>query len=194
MTGRRAMQGAVLLWEVSKMRAFVIALIGFFVLTACAQAPRLGSDGKPLPQIYRISKTEKARIPYRVLDAMNALRMAAGADAVALDPYLTAAAATHALDMSVQNRPWHFGSDGSSPLDRVRRAGFDGGFLGETLSETFEPELQTLTAWVDDDATRGILLDPRADKIGFAWYQEKSGKLWWVLVTGQSQTVTPGGT
>jgi uncharacterized protein YkwD len=168
------------------MRALFVALMGFVLLTACAQEPRLGSDGKPLPQLYRISSAQKAQIPYRVLEALNALRAAAGADAVQLDPYLTAAAATHALDMSVQNRPWHFGSDGSSPLDRVRRAGFDGAFLGETLSETFETELQTLTAWVDDDATRGILLDKRADRLGFAWHQEKSGKLWWVLVTGIS--------
>ena len=32
--------------------------------------------------------------------------------------------------------------------------------------------------------TRGVILDPRADQIGFAWYQEASGKIWWTLVTG----------
>jgi uncharacterized protein YkwD len=49
--------------------------------------------------------------------------------------------------MSVQNRPWHFGSDGSSPLDRARRAGYTGTLLGELISETFESEVETLAAW-----------------------------------------------
>ena len=37
--------------------------------------------------------------------------------------------------MSAQNRPWHFGSDGSSPLVRVQRAGYRGKLLGELISE-----------------------------------------------------------
>ena len=43
-----------------------------------------------------------------------------------------------------QNRPWHFGSDGSSPLERIKRAGYTGKLLGENISESFETELQTL--------------------------------------------------
>ena len=67
---------------------------------------------------------------------------------VELDARLNAAAATHARDMSIQNRPWHFGSDGSSPIDRVRRVGYEGQLVGETISETYETELETLAAWI----------------------------------------------
>ena len=86
--------------------------------------------------------------------------------------------------MSVQNRPWHFGSDGSSPIDRVRRAGYPGQMLGENISETYETELETLAAWMDETGSREVLLDKRATNMGFSWYQDSSGKIWWTLVMG----------
>ncbi|SDI78537.1 CAP domain-containing protein [Lutimaribacter saemankumensis] len=154
-------------------------------LTACAPtAPQMGADGKPLPRLYRIGMGDKARIQYRMLDAVNALRRAAGAPEVELDAKLTAAAATHSRDMSVQNRPWHFGSDGSSPIDRVRRVGYDGMLLGENISETYETELETLGAWMEQPDTRRVIVDPDARKLGFSWYQESNGKIWWTLITG----------
>ena len=155
-------------------------------LAACApvEPPRLGPDGRPLPKLYRIGEQDPGEVQYRMLDAMNALRQARGAQPLQLDPFLNAAAATHARDMAVQNRPWHFGSDGSSPLDRVKRAGYPGMMLGENISETYETELETLSAWMQIGDTRAVILDPNARHMGFAWYQEPSGKIWWTLVTG----------
>ena len=87
--------------------------------------------------------------------------------------------------MHAQNRPWHFGSDGSSPLERVKRTGYPGKMLGENISETYETELETLSAWMQVPDTRAVVLDPAARNVGFAWFQEPSGKIWWTLVTGQ---------
>jgi len=86
--------------------------------------------------------------------------------------------------MSVQNRPWHFGSDGSSPLQRVARTGYQGFFRGENISETYETELETLSAWMEEKGTRDVILDPGATDMGFSWFQEPNGKIWWTLVTG----------
>ena len=86
--------------------------------------------------------------------------------------------------MQVQNRPWHFGSDGSSPVDRVRRVGFSGKLVGEVISETYESELETLGAWMSQPDTRRIIMDPAANKMGFSWFQESNGKIWWTLVMG----------
>jgi len=119
-----------------------------------------------------------------MLDSVNSLRSASGAGPVQLNAELTAAAATHSLDMSKQNRAWHFGSDGSSPIDRVLRAGYPGAMLGETISETYETELETLGAWMADPGTRDVLLDQSAVSLGFSWYQEKNGKIWWTLIMG----------
>lgn len=154
--------------------------------------PNFTPDGKPLPKLYRIPASGKAKIPYEVLDAVNALRAASGAAPVQLDSRLTAAAATHAQDMSRQNRPWHFGSDGSSPIDRVRRVGFNGLLVGENISETYETELETLSAWMDQDDTRRVILDRRATEMGFAWYQETNGKIWWTMIMGASGLDQPG--
>jgi uncharacterized protein YkwD len=110
---------------------------------------------------------------------------------VAFDAQLNASAATHARDMSVQNRPWHFGSDGSSPLVRVQRVGYPGKLLGELISETFQTELETLSAWMAAPETREVLLDPRATQMGFAWFQEPNGKIWWCLLSGASGGIIP---
>lgn len=167
-------------------RRDVLALVGAALLAACTPVSdiRTGADGLPLPKVYRIAEGEESTIQFRMLDSVNALRQAAGVPNLRLDPLLNAAAATHSRDMAVQNRPWHFGSDGSSPLDRARRVGFGGRVLGENISETYETETETLAAWMQQADTRAVILDPNARALGFSWFQEPSGKIWWTLVTG----------
>ena len=162
-----------------------LLLSAALVLSACAApAPTMGPDGKPLPKLYQISANDTSKIQFRMLDSVNSLRQAAGAQSVQLSSTLTAAAATHARDMSIQNRPWHFGSDGSSPIDRARRVGFTGHYIGEAISETYETEVETLAAWMDEEGPRRVILDKDAMNMGFAWFQEPSGKIWWVIEMG----------
>ncbi len=162
-------------------------------LAACSGAPQaqIGPDGLPLAQVYRIRPQDADDIQFRMLDGLNALRQASSAQPVQLNAQLNAAAATHSRDMSVQNRPWHFGSDGSSPIDRLRRVGYSGALTGETISETYETELETLGAWMSESSTRAVLLDSDATEMGIAWFQEGNGKIWWTLVmaNGNAQTI-----
>lgn len=161
-------------------------------LTACARPRgRIGPDGLPLPQVYNIGPGDKDAIQFRMLDSVNTLRGAAGTAPVTLSAELNAASETHARDMSVQNRPWLFGSDGSSPLDRARRAGFRGQLLGENISESFETELETLAAWMNDPDTRSVILDPNARYLGLGWFQEPAGKLWWSMTMGSATAALP---
>lgn len=166
-------------------RVFLLAT-GAAALAGCARVPseRIGPDGLPLPQVYKIGPEDTDDIQFRMLDAVNALRQATGAPAVQLDAQLNAAAATHARDMSVQNRPWLFGSDGSSPLDRAQRVGFRGRVVGENISESYETELETLAAWMNEDSTRAVILDRDARRMGLGWHQEPAGKLWWTMTLG----------
>ncbi|WP_235855990.1 divisome-associated lipoprotein DalA [Mesobaculum littorinae] len=168
-------------------RVFALGLPAALLLAACA-APlppvQVGPDGEPVGRAYRLTEADTDDVQYRVLDAANALRQAAGLPALQLNAAMNAAAATHARDMSIQNRPWHFGSDGSSPIDRVRRAGYTGTVVGENISETYETELQTLTAWMDEGPTRKTVMDPRARNMGVSWFQEPNGKIWWTMITG----------
>lgn len=120
-----------------------------------------------------------------MLEAVNSLRQQAGLSPLGYSPALGKAAMGHSRDMSKQNRPWHFSTNGASPLQRVAAAGFAGAFLGEVISETYETELQTVSVWNGDGATRKVLLDPSATRLGAGFHQEASGKLWWTLVTGR---------
>ncbi|MCB5408891.1 CAP domain-containing protein [Pseudogemmobacter faecipullorum] len=167
-------------------RGFLLLGSGL-LLAGCVSggsAVQLGPDGKPLPRVYRITPAVAGQIQYRLLDSVNTLRQAKGAQPLVFNASLNAAAETHSRDMSVQNRPWHFGSDGSSPLSRVQRAGYTGRLLGENISETYQTELETLSVWMESPDQRNVVLDPAARELGFAWYQEEGGKIWWTMVTG----------
>jgi len=166
------------------IRVLTLLIATIIGLSACTVPAAVGPDGRAVPKAYKITNRDAAKIPFRMLDSVNALRGASGLTQLTLDSQLTAAAATHSRDMQVQNRPWHFGSDGSSPVDRVRRVGFSSPLIGEVISETYETELETLGAWMGQPDTRRIIMSPDARKMGFSWYQEDNGKIWWTLVLG----------
>ncbi len=169
------------------IRKVVLSLALIFGVAACTPAsnPPTTSDGR-IGKVYRINRGDVGKLQFRMLDSVNALRSSSGSSPVQLNAALNAAAATHARDMSVQNRPWHFGSDGSSPIDRVQRVGYSGRLVGENISESYETELQTLAAWMEQPDTRRTILSRNARDMGFSWYQENNGKIWWVMVMGDS--------
>lgn len=164
-----------------------LAILGLVVLGACG--PRnLAQMPMPAPmdpaQAMAPAVEDNAAIAGRVLQQINTLRGNIGAAALMPNPQLEAAAMAHARDMSAQNRAWHWGSDGSSPLDRARRQGFSGMIIGENISESYENDMQTLAAWMSTRDTRDVIMDPTATQLGFAWFTEPSGKIWWTLLTG----------
>lgn len=164
----------------------IISVLALIALAACQprMAPQIGPDGQPVPVAYKITAREEAEIPNRVLQQINTLRANISQSPLTLDPQLNAAALAHSRDMSAQNRAWHWGSDGSSPRERVRREGFYGHLIGENISETYENDIQTLNAWMATRDTRDVIMHPDAARLGIAWYQEASGKIWWTLLTG----------
>ena len=167
------------------VRIFAVLTAAMLALAACQPTtPTIGTDGKPLSKVYKISRADAGKLQFRMLDSVNALRQAQGIAPVTLNPALNAAAATHSRDMAAQNRPWHFGSDGSSPIDRVQRVGYTGQVVGENISETYETELETLAAWIEQPDTRRTIMARDAKDMGFAWFQEANGKIWWTLVMG----------
>jgi uncharacterized protein YkwD len=153
-----------------------LALLALVTLVACASP---SSEG-------RISPGDADAIRLRHLDAVNAVRAENGLAPVQLSAQLNAAAETHARDMSIQQRAWHFGSDLTSPRERAFRAGYQGEVVGENLSEGADSDLTVLATWLDFQDTREVILDPSARGLGIGWFQEpNTGKIWWVELLGQ---------
>jgi uncharacterized protein YkwD len=159
------------------LRPFAAALALLLALSACASDQSGGG--------VRLTQADANPIRLRHLDAVNAVRAEAGAAPVQLSAELNAAAETHARDMSVQKRAWHFGSDLTSPRERAFRAGYRGELVGENLSEGSDSDLTVLDSWLDFRDTRAVILDPKARGIGLGWYQDATGKIWWVELLGE---------
>lgn len=166
-------------------RHFLISAVG--ALAACSgplAEVALDPDGQPLPLLYRIDPADTSHIQVRTRDRVNAFRQAAGAPPLKLNTELAAAAAAQSRDMAMQGRLGHVGSDGSSPIDRARTAGYRGTVLGENISETYESGSETIADWMTRADTRGVITDPNGRDLGVAFFQEDSGKIWWTLLVG----------
>lgn len=157
------------------IRPLLAALAVLLALSGCAET----GGGT------RISQGEINDIQLRHLDAVNAVRLQNGLQPVQLSAELNAAAETHARDIAVQNRAWHFGSDLTSPRERAFRAGYRGEIVGENISEGADSDLTVLQTWLGFEDTRGVILAPEARGLGLGVFQEETGKIWWVEVVGQ---------
>ena len=134
-----------------------------------------------------ISSFEAAALKSRHLEMVNALRIENGRASLKYSSSLSAASKTHALDIARQQRAWNYGSDASSALERAKIAGFKGLVLGENVSETYEGEYDVLNVWFKSKIGREIILDSKATHLGLNWYQDSTGKVWWVQMIGNSK-------
>ncbi len=166
------------------IKALITTFMVVFVLGACTVPEETPTDGVYRPKVFRIPAGATSKIQFRQLDTVNEIRLARGLVPLELSAQLNAAAKTHSIDMAKQQRPWHFGSDGSSPIDRVARSGYPGKMLGENISETYENDTEILQVWMRDPDARASIMNPDARFLGLAWFQEKNGKIWWTQLTG----------
>jgi uncharacterized protein YkwD len=155
-------------------------------LAAAAAAAALAACAptQPTGGVPRLSAADAAPIRLRHVDAVNAARAAEGLGPLQLSGELNAAADTHARDMSVQKRAWHFGSDLTSWRERGFRAGYRGEVLGENLFEGADGDLTVLKYWLEVPDTRRVIMDPAGRGLGLGWHQDPGGKLWWVQLVG----------
>ena len=134
-----------------------------------------------------ISSFEAGALKSRHIEMVNALRIENGRSSLKYSSSLSAASKTHALDIARQQRAWNYGSDASSAIERAKISGFKGLVLGENVSETYEGEYDVLNVWFKSKIGREIILDPQATHLGLSWYQDSTGKVWWVQMIGNSK-------
>ena len=107
-----------------------------------------------------------------VLGQINATRAANGCGPVAANPQLTASAARQANDMLEHGVQGHTGSDGSSPAQRVKDAGYASyAKLGEIVFWSTGPggtPAVAVTWWMNSPRHRAIITDCEMTDAGFS--------------------------
>ena len=183
--------------------------------SASVRSPSSGLGGEPAsarsasgPQVASASHIDKApkgsfdRAPSGALsdrdysttgldaaaarDAINAYRKQNGLKPLTLNAELTNAAREHAKDLAKWDRISHYGSDGSNPWDRVKRAGYNAKVAAENVGTGQASFNEVLKGWQESPGHNRNLLMNDVDNIGIALVQEPKTefKTFWVLALG----------
>lgn len=123
---------------------------------------------------------EKAR------DLINAYRKSKGLKPVALNAELSSAAKAHAKDLAKWDRISHYGSDGSNPWDRVKRAGYNAKVAAENVGTGQASIDEVFKGWQESPGHNKNLLMADVEHMGIALVQEPKTefKTFWTLVFG----------
>jgi uncharacterized protein YkwD len=100
------------------------------------------------------------------------------------EPRLTAAAKAQAQDMAKHRKMSHQGSDGSSPSDRVKRAGYTYQKTGENVAEGQETVAAVMTSWMESPHHRENILGDFTE-VGVAVAEAEDGTPYWCVDFGR---------
>ncbi len=122
--------------------------------------------------------------PEAALAAVNAFRTENGLKPLVLDARLSRAAATQSKTQAGRSSIGHYGSDGSTPMDRAERAGFDAKIASENVASGQKSFSDVLRFWKQSSGHRTNLLRPNVTAAGVAMAKNKNGRAYWTLVLG----------
>ena len=119
-------------------------------------------------------------------DLINQYRAEKGLRPLKLHAELTAAAKAHSRDLAKWDRISHYGSDGSNPWDRVKRAGFKARLAAENVGTGQVDFAEVMRGWKESPGHNKNLLLSDAEYMGIALAQEPKTefKSFWTLVVG----------
>lgn len=124
---------------------------------------------QPLPNV----PTDEQRIQ-AIVDGINGERARAGLPGLAISASLRRAAEQHTWDMTSHRFFDHIGSDGSTPAERVARAGFRASAVEQLIAANSGSAEQVLAAWMGSAAHRDRILSRQMTHIG-AFYDYAPG-------------------
>jgi uncharacterized protein YkwD len=102
----------------------------------------------------------------RVVEIVNAERDKAGCSPVKVNTDLTEAAQNHSEDMAASGNMSHTGSNGSSPADRITRAGYSWSAYGENVAYGYSTPEQVMASWMASPGHKENILDCAFKEIG----------------------------
>ncbi len=156
------------------------------VASAVDRAPKDSFDRAPAGALADRDYSATSLDAANARDAINAYRKTQGLKALTLNAELTTAAKTHARDLAKWDRISHYGSDGSNPWDRVKRAGYNAKVAAENVGTGQINFPEVLKGWQESPGHNKNLLMNDVEHIGIALVQDPKTefKTFWVLALG----------
>lgn len=111
-----------------------------------------------------------------VLKLVNSERSKAGCSALTINAKLTKAAQDHSKDMAAHRNMSHTGSDGSSPGDRITRAGYSWSTYGENVAYGYATPQSVMAGWMGSPGHKRNILNCAFKEIGIGLAQP--GNYW----------------
>jgi uncharacterized protein YkwD len=118
-----------------------------------------------------------------VVALVNKERADAGCGAVTANAKLSQAAQAHSQDQADHNTMSHTGSDGSTPWDRSKRAGYDQA-IGENVAAGYRTPADVMNGWMNSDGHRANIVNCSAKAIGVGRAPAGNGTLYWTQLFG----------
>ena len=137
--------------------------------TTAAPEPAAGA-----PSPAATGGTEASGAVAEVVELVNAERSKAGCSPVKVNATLTEAAQKHSEDMAASRTMSHTGSDGSSPADRITRAGYNWSTYGENVAYGYSTPAQVMAGWMDSPGHKENILNCAFEEIGVGLAQPNS--------------------
>jgi uncharacterized protein YkwD len=106
-----------------------------------------------------------------VVRLVNKERGKAGCSPVTVNAKLTKAAQAHSEDMAEHRNMSHTGSDGSSPDDRITRAGYRWSSYGENVAYGYATPEKVMAGWMSSPGHKRNILDCSFKEIGIGLAQ-----------------------
>jgi uncharacterized protein YkwD len=153
------------------------ALCASLLVSACATSVTyVGADYAARPV--------KPLNPQTALAEINGFRAKYGFRSLVLDARLSRAAAMQSEDQARRRRIGHRGSDGSRPMDRASRAGYQARIAAENVASGQKSFSDAMRVWQESSGHRHNLLLPDVTAAGVAMAQAENGRAYWTLVLG----------
>jgi len=101
-------------------------------------------------------------------------------------PELMRSAALHSQDMASHDFMGHTGSDGSTPGDRMHRAGYDWHTYGENVAAGYGSPASVVAGWMASPGHRANILNPSFEDVGagYCFGNESAYGHYWTLNLG----------
>lgn len=141
-------------------------------------------SGEPTPT-EPPENLDKAR---DMVAAINRERLAAGYGVLLMSDPLMRAARTHNRDMVERRFFGHIGSDGSAPVDRAVREGYNAAKVGEAIAGGSADVEEIIAAWMSR-SQRDEVLTPEYTDIGVHYMHSRQTAYghYWTVVFGQAK-------